>query len=342
MATVSVGTSGRTYSSVQAAWNALPSTLTEHYVFELYNDSEFTGVFDTSASAKTMGAYTVTIRPAAGHGFRDHANKLTNALRYNAANGVALGISNWGAPAVVLNRGGIILDGLQIKNTAGAGFALNTASGAGAITLQNCVIETDYGSNGVCEFIYGAPTFINCVVIQTNNTGAGLVCAAGGTFKGCTLVYIGSGTSSAEGLVAMYSEVTAIDCASFGFTEAFYPYSGGSFSASSDYNATDKASIGTGKGTHNVVSLTFANQFQAVGTSGSEDLRVKAGNGLVAGVTDASLTADIVGTTRAATPTIGAWEYAAVAGYTFPPPISSTRQRSAIAAAVSRFRRRFG
>lgn len=69
MATISIGSGGgRDYATLQAAWNALPATLAENYTFELYNDSVFTGPFDTSASAKTMGAYTVTIKPAAVNG----------------------------------------------------------------------------------------------------------------------------------------------------------------------------------------------------------------------------------------------------------------------------------
>src|SRR5690606_36615708 len=93
--TVTVGTSGRDYSTLQAAWNALPATLDDDYVFELYADSEFTDGLSTVSPARTMGAYTLTIRPAPGQGFRDHANRLTNALRYNASNGVGISTDSW-------------------------------------------------------------------------------------------------------------------------------------------------------------------------------------------------------------------------------------------------------
>lgn len=331
--TVKIGSAGagRDYATIQAAWNALPATLTDHYIFECYNDSEFTAGLDTSASAKTMAGFTVTIKPAAGQGFRDHANKLTNALRYNQANGVAFS-ENIGLAAVFnIKTNGIILDGLQIKNPSTNGFAVNDSLGATLTVgpvIKNCLMHASKDAGGALHAGYGK-TLLNNIVIQTRNTGHGIYAAGGtgdGKVKGNTVVYVGSGTSSGRGVFAEWNAQTALDNAVFGFTTGFYASSGASYTPSSDYNATDLAATGTSTGTHNVVSLTATNQFQAGLTSeASVDLRVKAGAALIAaGVADADIPTDILGQTRGTPPGIGAAEYGAAASPPNAPTIGTT------------------
>jgi hypothetical protein len=315
---VSVGSAGgRDYSTIQAAWNALPSTLADDYVFELYNDSEFTAGLDTSASAKTIGSYTVTIRPAVGHGFKDHVNATTNALRYDASKGVGISASLYLGRVIDINAQNLILDGLQIKNTyAGSGQAIRGT--AANITIKNCIVEGNYDSNAVIEVTGNPCNVINCVVIQRSaNVGSTGIACESGKQKGNIIVYGGSGTSSGKGLVNNWNSCTAIGNVVIGFASAFVA-SGTTFNSASDYNATDLATLGTGQGTHNLTSLTAANQFEAVlVTAGTEDLRVKSGADLIgAGVADADIATDILGRTRDDPPTIGAWEVLGAGGAT--------------------------
>lgn len=326
--TVTVGTSARQYATLQAAWNALPATLGDDYIFELYADSEFTGGLSTPASAKTMSGRTVTIRPATGQGFRDHANRLTNPLRYNASNGVGIAAAAWMSHVIDIDVPGIILDGLQIRNTdSGAGGAVGArqSSLSTTLTVRNCILEASGTDRNVIEADYPVLTATNNVIVQRNAGGTGLKMNAGGSAKGNTIVYVGAGTSSGMGLRVEWNQATAADNAVFGFTTAFGTANGGTYHSSSDYNATDQAAIGTGVGTHNLTSLTFGDQFEAGrGTIGSEDLRVKAGASLIgAGITDGALTLDIVGQTRANPPTIGAWEFAAAGSPPDEPTIGS-------------------
>ena len=306
MITNSVGATGRDYATLQAAWAALPATLTDDHTWELYNDAEFTAGLDNSAASKAFGAFTLTIKPASGQGFRDHASKLTNALRYNQSNGVAVADTPFNTPLINLTTAcRVVIDGLQLKHT---GYRAIETGGSTTVTVKNCVVQS--GSTDPVAANGGA-SIINNVFIATNSGGGGLSIEVGsGIARNNTVVYIGSGTSSGVGVSANWGACTAIGNAVFGFTTAFNSANGGSYSGSSDYNATDAASIGTGQGTHNATSLTFANQFEAVGTLGSENLHLKAGNSLgSAGVYDASMDPDILGVSRnGSTPAIGARE----------------------------------
>jgi hypothetical protein len=78
MATTStIGTASRNYSTIQA-WHDAFST--GGWIGECYNDAEF--VEDVTMTGKTTSATDyIELRTASGQSFRDHANKLTNALR---------------------------------------------------------------------------------------------------------------------------------------------------------------------------------------------------------------------------------------------------------------------
>jgi hypothetical protein len=303
--TVSVGATGRTYSTIQAAWNALPSTLADNYVLELYNDAVFSPL-STSGTGKTLGSFTVTIRPAAGHGFRDHANRLTNPLRPNQAYGVM--IASLGSKGFFIDLDNVILDGLQVSTDPACvyydGTVVSTAPG---VLVKNCLLQSAIvaSGEGVIRLIGGTAT--NCVFINTGDANGFL--SAGGNAKAhnCTAVYLGSGASSYYGFRNNYDSPLYLNCASFGYLT---PFRAG-FDAASNYNASDKASP---PGANSVASLTYANQFQNIASTSTMDFRVKAGSGLVAGTRDAANTADldIVNSARSiTTPTIGAWEYAA-------------------------------
>lgn len=305
--TFTVGTSSRDYSTLQAAWNATAATWVDDYIFELYNDSEFTA--GLVCSGKTVGSFRLTIRPATGQGFRDNSNKTTNALRYNASNGVGIRAGVFlGGVIDIQQTMRLTLDGLQIKNTDSGGWPVKVSSGSPLITLTANFAETN-GAGGLGDFSNASTgAFYNNIVVCTSNTATGIRLNDLQPARGNTVVYIGSGTSSGTGIVGNWGACLSNSNAVFGFTTAHGTANGGSWSGSSGNNATDLSSTGAG-GSGNVTSLTFANQFTAVGTAGSEDLRLKAGNSLSgAGVANANTTPDILGQTRASPPAIGAVE----------------------------------
>ena len=117
MATRSIGSAGgRDYSSMQAWEDALPGTLTEDEIGELYNDS------DSFVSSGTIldisghtGSFWCRLRPATGQGFKDHADVRTNPLRYNRSNGVGLRSTGEFAVFIEVNQPRFEMSGLQIK-----------------------------------------------------------------------------------------------------------------------------------------------------------------------------------------------------------------------------------
>lgn len=310
--TITVGTTGREYASIQAAWNALPATLADNYIFECYNDGEL-GAFTTVSSAKTVGAFTVTIKPAAGHGYRDHANKLTNPLRYNQANGVSFSASVPGSATFYINVANVTVQDVMIRNTGGGGAIWTTLP---STKVHRCILEAalntiDGDTSTIAARIRGEA--INNLVITKAPNGRGINgYDSSAVILGNTVVHLGATLSERAGIEIEYAQRQVAGNAVFGFAIPFSTLNGATYSASSDYNATDQSAIGTAQGTHNLVSLNYANQFQSI-TSGSEDFRPKAGSALIgAWIYNATVDPDIVGQTRHATaPTIGAFEYIA-------------------------------
>lgn len=292
--TFSVGSSGRTYTTIQAAWNALPATFVDDYVFELYNDSTFTT--GTVLSGKTVGSFTLTIKCAAGHSFCDHASKLTNPLRPEQSHGVLINYP--GGNVIEIGVNNVIVDGLQINSVANCVY--QSASGANVL-IRNCVAQTSVTStsSGPYKMIDG--TVVNSVAICTASGVGGMSDGGSAKFYNVTAVQIGGGGSF--GFRGNYDTPVCNNCVSMGFGTAFRS------GVTGNYNASDQASP---PGANSVASLTFANQFENVAGAGTMDFRVKAGSGLVAGTRDATNTADldIVKSARSTTtPTIGAWEY---------------------------------
>lgn len=325
MATKTLGLTGRDYSTM-AAWasyvNAL--TLSAPEVLEVYNDGG--AVADTAqvivnGYSGASGTNTITIRPASGQGFRDHANKLTNALRYNTANGAAL-TSNagylGGGSDYEFTGGYTIIDGLQIRSTASSPPAVKL-SGTSA-ELKNCIVEAA-GASAVVDQRSG--TLLRNSVLMAKGSANGINTSGGSiTVENCTIVKIGSASGSGVavsygGTVLMKNTVIA------GFTDDTTTASGGTFSASCANNATSKSAFdvtNAGAGTPQV-SIAAGTDLESL-TSSSEDCRIKAGSTKLidTGVTISGLTTDIVGQTRGAALDIGAWEYVAAGGSSSVPP----------------------
>jgi hypothetical protein len=301
---------GRDYATPQAFEDAIPSDITaagtnETWTGECYNDSEFTtGTTFSGTSADVT--HWIKLTTATGQSFIDHADKLTNALTYDQTKGVAINVSGSYTNGIRLsNAENITIEKLQINRTNASGNNRAIfADGTGANKLvQNVIVKTsESGSEGIQ--IYGGKVNNTLIICTATNT-TGLFLRNGSEAHFVTVVSPSDVTSTVIGIDGQYTNNIVKNCVSFGFGTDF---ESGVWAAASDYNASD----GTGSpGANSVDSLTFADQFEVVTTTGM-DFRAKSGNDLQAGVAD--LTLDIIGQTRADPPTIGAFEFVSGGG----------------------------
>lgn len=315
----SIGTSARDYSTI-AAWEAAaPADLTtvdEIWKGECYNDSEFVTTVTTMISGTTTDATRYKwLSAAAGQSFVDNANKLTNALAYNAANGAALRVTNYNF-TLVCQENYFLVDRMQLQASSSSRDALLISN---TTTAKQCILEGLAGSYYPVSMAgSGACIVENCLVVTRSSTAHGVYYkypGAGSGVYNCTIVSPSNLSNTGTGVfnngsVPSGANVTVQNCAIFGFATAI----SSSINTASDYNATDKATLPSG--THNQTSLTYASQFQNV-TDSTRDFRTLSTGGLKHGTPDSTHTGgvDIVGQTRdATTPYIGAWEAASGGG----------------------------
>lgn len=301
---------GRDYADLQSFFNATPANLVtadQQWIGELYNDGEI-----VVSSAQTLAARTtdatrnIILRTATGAGVADNANKLTNALYYNAANGVAIRCTVGSGAVITIPADYTEIRGLQIKSSNSNSLTLLTVNGHNVVIVGN-VLEcaSDGGSTYVINAGNSAggdaPIIENNTCVRTSSAGVG---------RGITTNYNNAGSIVGNTLyTATASTGQGIQCnttgpviknnAIFGFNTT--AIQGGNVNTTN--NSTSAASISSGSG--NLVSQVFANQFVS-----TTDLRIKAGAGLIAaGVAFAGWITDILGQTRASPPSIGAQEY---------------------------------
>lgn len=321
----SVGATGRDYATWQLACAAIPLDLVaadQNWIFECYNDAEFD--FQVNAaylssgtgSARTIVAdatRTVTFRPAAGQGIRDHANKGTNPIRYDQSKGVGVvvGQGGGGSNGLFVDIPYAMIDGIQFRAGADTNYLIwATATGS---VVKNCIVKC-VGNGQWAVKMHGGASLVNSVIHIVGSTQWGGIAFSGpASVIGCTVF----GELNQHAFFNNYgggAGITIKHCVATGFSSFLRDYnastgagmwSGGTYS----HNASDTT---IPVGTNNVESFTAANQFVNIASPATLDLRPKAGNSLQAGVTDALMGGvDLLGTTRAGTPTIGAVEYVA-------------------------------
>lgn len=309
MATKTLGLTGRDYSTL-AAWatyvNAL--NLAANEILEVYNDSG--AVADTAAVAVggwTANGFSVTMRPASGQGIKDNANKLTNALRWNASNGAALTNSVNYTNAYEFSGTNLVVEDLQFRATATSASSCAKVQTAG--TASRCIFYRSAGSGGYVV-TQGASGFtINDSLLYGANSSGVQALSPSLVLNNCTIATITSGNT---GIAQPYSVApVAKNCVLWNFTTDFQGTAGGA----STNNATSKASFGgTGWGTSGQTSVT-SGDFENV-SSGTEDFRIATGSTKLINTGAASVGsgADVVNTTRTGTLDIGAWESAGGGG----------------------------
>lgn len=316
MATKTLGTGGgRDFATIAAAQSYYAAlAFTEPEVLEVYNDALLT----TSATIDFIGwtggssTNTLTMRPATGQGFRNHAGVQTNALRYNQANGAAWEFTGgYVSDGVLKLRGGnIIVDGLQIRSTQPSSKTVRIGTNSGT-TIKNSIVEGAANNEPVVEFNAANGELENCLLINKGGGGAGgglSVTSANATITGCTIARIGA--AAGRGAANQYGGTILMrNTVLIGFsTDTF-----GTFSASCANNATSKSAFdvsnaGASGAVLNVTSAAFVSM-----TSGSEDFRIPTGSVLKDVGGAVGLGVDIVGTTRpqGAGYDIGVWEFQA-------------------------------
>lgn len=269
----------------------------------------------------TLSGFTLTLTADTGQSFADHADKATNALRYNTANGAA--VTNSVAGTCIDVDVAMTISKLQFRETGNYDYLLDASA---ALTLSQCIFLNNAASaGGDIVRLEGSGSVENCLIYKNganNISGALLAILGGGTANNVTLARTGSGTV-ATGLRAAYGTLVAKNVAVFGATTD----ASGTLTGSTN-NATDSAGGGfPSTGRQN--SLVGATEWESV-TDGSEDFRVKSSTSvklLNLGTSTGTPSTDIVGQTRTGSYDIGAWEYQAAAGASIVPILNSYRLR---------------
>jgi len=302
MSTDSIGSGARDFANLADWFAAIPATVLEEEVGEVYNDSEFAMTAEMVFTGKTPGSFSINLRPAAGEGFKDHLTKLS----YSAAQGAAFTSSTGYMRPLILNQQSkMTVQGLQFRTTA-ANSRPFTSFGTLTAVVKDCILDGN-GMSTSGGGILGISTSkaMNCLVVhQGDGSQPGVAFEYGAVGINITAVRpsglsaAGTGFSEGGGTTNVVK-----NCCAFNFTTDFTT---SGWDASSDYNASDSTNA---PGSNAVDSLTYADQF----VSTTDDWRLKTGSGLIdAGNTDATdAPEDIVGTTRGATTDgdIGAWEF---------------------------------
>lgn len=308
MATKTLGLTGRDYSTL-AAWatyvNAL--SLAANEILEVYNDGG--PVSDTTSitiGGWTANGFSVTMRPASGQGFKDNANRLTNALRWNASNGAALTNSFSGDIAYKATGANLTIQDLQFKasNSGSSGCM----QGRTSAVINRCIIWT--AGNYVMPQTHACT--INDSLLVHDNGGGIQVSGDSLVVSNCTIASIGGAGTGIQQSYTQSIPPLVKNTVLFNHTTDVQ----GTCASGTTNNATSKSAIsGTGWGTNvqvNVSSADFTNV-----TAGSEDFRTASGSTKLigTGASGVGSGSDVVNTTRSGTYGIGAWQAAPPSGF---------------------------
>lgn len=309
------GSTGRQYATPQLAIDSIPKDLVasgNSYIVDIYNDSAFTGtarLLNITGFTTADATHNITVRAAAGQSFRDSPNVLTNALQFNAANGVSFSMTANYEYAIYSDAPYTVFDGLQVRGT---NYTAGAAWVAGANSqIRNCIFESKpqiSASAFVLRLADGdGTTAINTVVINNVAGSRGVSLGVSGKVVNCTIVSPAD-TIGASGISVFGASAVINNCAIFGYTQ---PIAAGVAPAADGHNATDAATF-DGATTGSLTSRTYSTQFQNTATISTLDLRLKTGSVLIDAGSTTSDATSISGLTRpsGAAFDIGAWEFA--------------------------------
>lgn len=294
-------------------------TADTNVIFEVYNDNG-AAIAESPITIPTIttdATRFLTIRPASGTGALGHPNDHTTrgtsaALRYDPALGAALEMSAGYSPLLAdTGNQKVVIERLQLKAT-GIKSRPITFNGFGTGSLIDaCILETAHASGQITTIRgTGSGEIRNTVVVQNTSDKGGMNCDyISLTCNNCTFVATNNSNDAAMSRGFGSGTLTLNNCISFGF--ALAPSSNDGLVMRN--NATD-LTVAVFGGTNTIGSLTPANELENV-TLASFDARAKS-TGSLPDAADASYapTLDILGQTRDASPTIGAYELLAAGG----------------------------
>lgn len=299
-----IGTGGD-YTTLQAWEDACPASLVA--VDQVWQGKVKNQEFSSASSLLTISGTTVDatryveLTTDTGASFVDNASVRTNALRYNEANGAAIRMTGAWTSAINVNQSYTRISKIQVNTTSNTSypFACGVSGGVSSCDINQCIFE-GYSNGGVIS-LSGGHSLRNSLVVQKRATSAQYIAQlnSSNTYN-CTFVSLVS--TATNGFYAQYGTGTIKNCYIGGATTLRT----GSTTETYTNNATSIASPPAGW--TGSVALSTAN-FENV-TSGTHDLRLKAGSALIdAGATESTYAPnDISGTARSGTWDIGAWE----------------------------------
>lgn len=307
-----VGATGRDYTTVAAAVASIPADVVasgNSYVIELekaiYGAIAITN-FNCSATNN------ITLRPIAGHGYRDSLNFAESPLRYDSTRGASIESgADWVKAIGLGNTSYVVLDGLQISTTGAENPGIAAPDNATETTVRNCLIRTS-GAFSTPIKTNRSLRAINNVILQLQGDQPGIRCQLSSTFISNTIFAVNGSTNTAIDCAA-YGQATRFqNNALFGFANAI---AGAELSPPADgRNATNLSSMAyAAEGS--LLNLVAADQFMDV-TPASLDLRLKptsAMRNVGAPTTESTTSLNNANRSTDAGYDIGAWEVAATA-----------------------------
>ncbi len=313
-------------TTLQAWANALPSTLIQPMLGQLWNNGSIT----TTAGAQilwlhghvTTATYNITLRCAPGESIRDALAVGSSPLSFAAASGVSIILPSSGSGDcnyIDIGDSNVVIDGLQMldPNANSASTMIQQDTASSALIISDCIFD-GYGQSGGAVMInggIGSFKFINNLLVD-RQTGGGIAMAFNSVSNmavNCT--FIGIHAPSTGGCISVNS--TASQIKNSIFTGYLVPITGvGGQIAPVDhclltavsFGSTANAAIDAG---NNLFSRLAANQFVSPTTDfrllGSADAVDIAATDLAA----IPARTDIAGTIRphGLAWDIGAWEW---------------------------------
>jgi hypothetical protein len=309
---------GYDFTSINAALAARPASLVvadEQWDIILRPGTYIsTGTtLNLSGSVTTDATRFTRIRCADGASFRDHVNKLTNALLPNASNGVLVtqtGLDS-STPTVVVDEEYAEVFGIQISATVGSSDGIDSppALRVGASTAKvRWLLAESYSGNHVVKLGACVPKY--CYFIKRRHSGFVAIptTVINVGLDNCSLlvpsnVDLGGGTYfKPHAIQRNYNTTTLRNPTIFGT-------SGLTGSGVGTINTTNGVADFTASG---FTTVAFDTSTGSGFQNTTNDFRVKSTSAMAgAGATYAGiLTEDIIGQTVAGTPSAGAWEAA--------------------------------
>lgn len=314
--TSSIGTGGgRTYSTISAWEDATDVNLVtadQVQVGECYNDSAFSEqVVMAGATVDATRYRHLTV--AAGHSFVDHADRLTNPLRYDQSKGVGIALASGYINGIIESTENYFrLSRFQINYTGSNGGSVYF--GADNCLISQCIIESTDTSRAVVN-LAGASSgnceINNSIVVRRASSSAVMISIfVAGLAQNCTFVVPSSISANATCVGASYpSAITYRNCAFFGFTDVGTT-TGHTYTNCRANDASPPSGVTT-----TTYDTSTGSGFENT-TDATRDFRIKSTSALVnAGSATGAPSVDIVGTSRpqGAAVDIGAWEYSSAA-----------------------------